>query len=607
MKNIFYCFLIITFLLIPYSALIATDSHSLDYFSMGYYYLYNNELIMAKIQFEFCLLTEKSPPPLLYTILSEISDMLGEQEEAMEYATRALELDPENETALRMKSLLLIEEKEYEEAVIYLEKLLEQKPDDLQLLYYGAEVYTELDENNKLIDIYIKILQINPRSINIRLNLGYLLTKQGLFGLAEKEYKQVLELDPDNEKAVLYLTYIYIYEGKIEEVSKYFNKLDNKNLLNDDLLEDYASILFIDGQDPWPILRKVKNREDVTGLTRAIMFFEEGKIDEAKEYFEMDVRDNSYSIAGYVGLIRIAEIKNNPDMEKKWRFVLAGSYYNLQNFDKSLDEALRVKELDSSFLENIYLLGDIYNNLGMEEKAIAEYEYFKNHSQEKGDVHIKLGIAYDEIGDHQESIRNFREALELFPDNDELYYYLGIEYRILQEYEQAVGIFKKAVELKPDNAFYNFNLGASFERLGNIDDAIFYLDKSVRLDDNNAMALNYLGYILADTGIRLDEAKGYIEKALLLNPENGAYLDSMGWVLYKLSEYNHAKEYLENAVEHIDSSDAENYLVYDHLGDTYYKVGLMLEAINSWKEALKMKFVNEIQQKIEKLEKELGN
>lgn len=607
MKNILFCLFIITFLLIPYGALKAADSDSLNYFSMGYYYLYNNDLKMAKIQFEFCLLTEKTPPPLLYTILSEISDMLGKLEEAMEYATRALELDPENETALRMKSLLLIEEKKYEEAIIYLEKLLNHRPDDLQLLYYGAELYTELGEDDKLIDIYIKILQINPGLIGVRLNLGYLLTKQGLFRLAEKEYKQVLEMDPENEKAILYLAYIYLTEGKIEEVPQYFNKLDKKNLLNDDMLEDYASILFINGQDPGPILGKIKNMKDVTSLTRAIMLFEEGKVDEAKEYFEMDVRDNSDSIAGYVGLIRIAEIKNNPDMEKKWRFVLAGSYYNFQNFDKSLNEALRVKELDSSFLENIYLLGDIYNNLGMEKKAIAEYEYFKSHSQEKGDIHIKLGIIYDAIGDHQESITNFREALDLFPDNDELYYYLGIEYRILGEYEQAVNVFKKAVELKQDNAYYNFHLGASFERLGNIDEAILYLDKSIKLDDNNAMALNYLGYILADTGIRLEEAKGYIEKALLLSPENGAYLDSMGWVLYKLSEYNLAIEYLENAVEHMDSAEEENYLIYEHLGDTYYKIGSLREAINAWKEALKMKFVEEIQQKIEKLEKELDN
>ena len=90
-----------------------------------------------------------------------------------------------------------------------------------------------------------------------------------------------------------------------------------------------------------------------------------------------------------------------------------------------------------------------------------------------------------------------------------------------------------------------------------------------------------------------------------MNPENGAYLDSLGWVYYKMSDYNNAKVYLEKAVKHIDSNEEENYLVYEHLGDTCYKIGLMKEAIEAWNEALKMKFVIEIQDKINKLEKEL--
>ncbi len=165
--------------------------------------------------------------------------------------------------------------------------------------------------------------------------------------------------------------------------------------------------------------------------------------------------------------------------------------------------------------------------------------------------------------------------------------------------------FKKAVELKQDNAYYIFHLGVSYERMGSIEEAIFYLDKSIRYDDNNAMALNYLGYLLADKGIRLDEAKVLIENAVSMSPENGAYLDSLGWVYYKMSDFNNAKVQLEKAVKYMDSSDEENYLVYEHLGDTYYKIGLMKEAVAAWNEALKLKFVEGIQDKIQKLEKEL--
>jgi tetratricopeptide (TPR) repeat protein len=193
----------------------------------------------------------------------------------------------------------------------------------------------------------------------------------------------------------------------------------------------------------------------------------------------------------------------------------------------------------------------------------------------------------------------------LYPEDHELYYYLGIEYRILKEYENAISAFLNATQLKDDNAYYYFNLGVSYERLGKIDDAIFYLDKSIQLDGANAMALNYLGYLLADKGIRLYEAKEFIEKALTIDPDNGAYLDSIGWVHYRLSDYGKAKEYLERAIQFMDITEEENYLIYEHLGDTYNKIGLYNEAIDAWEKALEMRFVDEIQFKIEKLKKEL--
>ncbi len=47
------------------------------------------------------------------------------------------------------------------------------------------------------------------------------------------------------------------------------------------------------------------------------------------------------------------------------------------------------------------------------------------------------------------------------------------------------------------------------------------------------MTLNYLGYMLADRGIRLPEAVKLIRKAVDLDPMNGAYLDSLGWTYFR--------------------------------------------------------------------------
>jgi len=607
MKSIFIIITFILILSIPLLSSAYANTEAFTAFSMGYFYLYNDELKKALGQFERCLRLEGDPPAALYTILSEVTDMLGKRDEAERYASMALEVDPENETALQFKALFMMDRKEYSEALPYLERLREKRPHDLQVLLSTAEVYGNLAQEENLIEIYREILLIRPDLNDVRLNLGYLYTKKGLLYRAKEEYETVLKVDNENEKAIFYLAYIYLSEGNTEKALYYFKKLDSRELLNDEMLEDYAANLFIEDQNPQPVLQRIDEKEKTGSVTRGIVLYIEGNLDGAKELFESGIRENPDNIAGYVGLIRIAEKKHNIDMEKKWRFVLSGVYYDLHNHEKAFDEAQRVKEIDPTFLENRYLLGDIYKSLGMTENAIEEYEYFKNGAGEKGDVFIKLGLCYDEKGDHEAAVRNFLSATELFPQNADLHYYLGIEYRILKDYGKAITSFHKAIELGGENAYFYFNLGVSYERAGMIDDAIIHLDKSVQLDDGNAVALNYLGYLLADSGIRLEEAKALIKKALDMDPENGAYLDSIGWVYFKLFDYEKARGYLEKAVLNMDQSEEENYIIYDHLGDTYHKLGLRSEAIDTWKKALELKYVEEIHKKLENLEKAAEN
>ncbi len=92
------------------------------------------------------------------------------------------------------------------------------------------------------------------------------------------------------------------------------------------------------------------------------------------------------------------------------------------------------------------------------------------------------------------------------------------------------------------------------------------------------MALNYLGYMLADRGTRLDESLGYIRRAVALDPNNGAYLDSLGWAYYKMGNYDLAEENLRRASERIGNDPT----VHDHLGELYQKTGRLKFAATNW-------------------------
>jgi tetratricopeptide (TPR) repeat protein len=94
--------------------------------------------------------------------------------------------------------------------------------------------------------------------------------------------------------------------------------------------------------------------------------------------------------------------------------------------------------------------------------------------------------------------------------------------------------------------------------------------------------LNYLGYMLADRGERLDEAVDLVEHALRLDPENGSYMDSLAWAYVQQKKYDQAEPLLRKAVAQLPS----NSVVQDHLGDLLWATGRKQEAVTQWRRAL---------------------
>jgi Tfp pilus assembly protein PilF len=101
-------------------------------------------------------------------------------------------------------------------------------------------------------------------------------------------------------------------------------------------------------------------------------------------------------------------------------------------------------------------------------------------------------------------------------------------------------------------------------------------------DPQNAAVLNYLGYMLADRGTKLDEALIMIKKAVELEPANGAYLDSLGWAYFRLGKYELAEDNLMKASQRM----ATDPTVQDHLGDLYQKTGRLKLAAAHWERAV---------------------
>src|SRR5262249_13226021 len=99
---------------------------------------------------------------------------------------------------------------------------------------------------------------------------------------------------------------------------------------------------------------------------------------------------------------------------------------------------------------------------------------------------------------------------------------------------------------------------------------------------DNAAVLNYLGYMLAERGERLDESVGLLTKALEKEPYNGSFLDSLGWAYFKSDKLDLAEQNLRQPADQLKA----NSVVQDHYGDVLFKLGRVDDAIGAWTRAL---------------------
>jgi tetratricopeptide (TPR) repeat protein len=151
------------------------------------------------------------------------------------------------------------------------------------------------------------------------------------------------------------------------------------------------------------------------------------------------------------------------------------------------------------------------------------------------------------------------------------------------EMGKALDEMEKLASSNEEKYTVHFSRGAMYEHMKKYDSAEAEFRKALELNPDSATALNYLGYMLADRGAKLEEASQMIRKALDQEPDNGAFLDSMGWVYYQLGKLSEAEGMLVRAVERT----GEDATVHEHLGDVYFKLGKTKEAISQWQLSVK--------------------
>ncbi len=282
-------------------------------------------------------------------------------------------------------------------------------------------------------------------------------------------------------------------------------------------------------------------------------------------------------------------------------------------------QALDTKE-DAQSLSH-YILGVYYEDLGDLDQAIQQYQKALETDPKSSLLHLNLASVFIKKNDPVLAIKELKQSVELAPEavephailalvyaaqnkqdlaaveytlalknaaklepkNIEIYKSLGVIYLQQKKLKEAESIFNLIVGLAPLDPEAHFYLGSIYYDLKDYPSAENELNRALKLKPDYHEALNFLGYSYLELDKNIDQAGKMIKQALVFDPENGAYIDSLGWFYFKKGRFKEALIELGKAASLISDP-----VVYDHLGDTYFKLGDRNNSKLNWEKSLKL-------------------
>ena len=504
-------------------------------------------------------------------------------------------------------------------AIEQYEQIVRLQPDSMDDHLLLGRLYRLNNDLQKAEGEFKTAVKLQPDSEEAVTTLAYLYNELGDTARAA----QVLSSVPNGERsAKLYSALGYTYEQQKQyknaiEAYRHAIELDRDNL---DAIRGLAENLLNDGQ-PDAALEQYKviadaNPEDAQTYVRiAEIYRKQGKFDLALDYLkkaESMVQDSvevPYNIAAiyqaqgrYDEAIPIMRdlLKKSEKPEGKYS---NGEKSNRAVFLERLGTIYRDQgnypAANETFRQIVALGGDENIERGYQQiidtwREAKEWQKATDTAKEavqklptSRDLKMVLAAQQADMGEADQALKDVRAMLKGGGNADDRLVYITLAqmYTRLHRFSEAEQALDKAEALsskQEDKEYVWFLRGSTFEREKHYGEAEEQFKKVLASDPEHASALNYLGYMLADQNIKLEEALGYIKRAVDLDPANGAYLDSLGWAYFRLGKYEMAEDNLLKASQKINTDPT----VLDHLGDLYQKTGRLKLAATNWERAL---------------------
>jgi tetratricopeptide (TPR) repeat protein len=511
----------------------------------------NNILTLAIDQYEQIV---KLDPDSVddHLLLGRLYRLNNDLQKAEGELKTAIKIDPSSEEAVTTLAMLYTDEGDTAHAL----KVLASIPDSARSAKLYAALgaaYEQRKDYKSAIDAYRHAIVLDRDNLDAIRGLAENLLNDGQLQAALEQYKVISDSNPEDAQTYVRIAEIYRRQAKYD--------LALENLKHADTL--------------------VPDTMDVP-YSMAAVYQAQGRYDDAIKLLQDLVKKTEKSEAG----------SSQADRNNRAIFIerLGMVYREQENYTAAVDTFRKMLPLGEENARSGYQeIIDTYREAKQWPQATAVAKEAVQKMPNDRDLRMVLDAQLADTGEVDKAVADIRSLLKGGPEDREVYLRLGIIYTRSKRWNEALEALAKAEQLstKPDDkAYVSFLRGDLYQRQKMFDQAEAEFKKVLAVtaptDPQAAATLNYLGYMNADRGVKLDESLNFVKQALTFEPNNGAYLDSLGWVYFKLGKYDLAEQNLTKAETRMGTDPT----VQEHLGDLYQKTGRLKLAAAHWDRAV---------------------
>ncbi|MBF0104306.1 MAG: tetratricopeptide repeat protein [Deltaproteobacteria bacterium] len=418
---------------------------------------------------------------------------------AVAYAAKSLEMDPENVDSLVLMGKLHAAQREPQKAVTYYQRALAIDKGVEEIYNVMAREYLSLNDEGSAIKILGQCLDELPETLSCLYYLATIHQQNENYNEALKYFSVLQELNPENPKLLQTIAEIYLKKKDYKRALEVFNQI--QQMLPSDMgVLVRMGLIYYEIKDvdrAIEVFLKIVAKfpqSDRVNYFLGLLYREKNEFDNAIKYLDKINPDSTFYQDAVKHMMAVLRLTGD---NKAAVALLEKKFTEKDDSEQivSLKAFLLMKDADYK-------------------KALLVLDTGLKKFKGSQDLLFQRAVVLDKMGDWKTTKRELQGLLAVKPKLDRVLNFLGYSMLVRDEdLKQATEYISRAYALNPSDGHIVDSLGWAYYKTGDYQKALEYLLKAAKLKTDEPTIFEHVG----DVYFKLKNKKSarwYYEQAL---------------------------------------------------------------------------------------------